>query len=107
MATIDPILDPDVQHRVLERQMQHFRDSLELLFKNFFPRGKMVGQIPETDKVRELSGLIVVHDRNVSVAVDANALPGDRERANDELLREEELSREILPRLEDAEPTTT
>lgn len=96
MATIDPLLDPDLQHRVLEGQIQHFRDSLALLFKNFFPRGRMVGQIPETDRPRELLSLMQVHDRNLSVASDPNQLPGDMTRANMDLLREEELKREVF-----------
>lgn len=91
--TIDPILDPEVGQRVLKKQIQHFRDSLELLFKNLLPRGYMVGQVPETDKVRELTNLIVEHDRNLSVASDPEELPGDRTMANNELLREEELKR--------------
>ena len=93
MTTIDPILDPDGQHDILKEQWQHCQDSIVLLFKNFFPRGKMVGQVPETDKVRELTALITVHDRNLSIATDPKQLPGDRTMANNELLREEELKR--------------
>ncbi len=96
MPVRDPILDPAVYNRVTEQAVQHYEDTLRLLIQNIFPRGYMAGQEPETDKLVELSQLISSHDHHLSVAADPNALPGDRMRANKELLREQELRNELF-----------
>lgn len=96
MITIDPLLNPEAQQRVLKASMQHFENSLELLFKNHFPEGHGVDEIPETDKLRELTDLMAHHDYYLSVAANPEELPWDRTRANDSLLREQELKNEVF-----------
>ena len=96
MAVREMILDPDVLNSILEPVIQHTRDGLRLVMGNIAPKGRFVTQEELRDKWAELAEKIFNHDQNLSVASDPNALPGDRIRANRELLREQELREELF-----------
>ena len=96
MAVRDLILDPDVLNSLLKPAIKHMEDGLRLLMQNIAPKGRFVTQEELRDKRAELAGLIFNHDQHLSVASDPNALPGDRTRANRELLREQELREELF-----------
>ena len=96
MDVLDPLLDPEVQNRIIELGRKHYEDTLRLLFKSVYPRGYMVGQEPYRDKRKKLLALMLEHDRNLAVASDPNATPGDQKRAQDALFEEEALKPEVF-----------
>ena len=93
---LDPLLDPEVQNKIIELGRKHYEDTLRLLFKNVFPRGYMVGQSQYRTKMEKLLALMLEHDRNLGVASDPNATAGDQKRAQDALFEEEALKPEVF-----------
>ena len=97
MASVrDPILDPEVQNEISEMAVKHHEDSVRLLFQNLWPNGYMAGDEQITDKIDKLMALMARHDENLSVVLDETALPGDQERAQQELFEEETLKNEMF-----------
>ena len=96
MGVREMLLDPDVLNSLVEPAVKHLEDTLRLLMENIAPKGRVVTQEELRDKRAELAEKIFNHDQHLSVASDPNALPGDRTRANRELLREQELREELF-----------
>lgn len=90
-AIVDPILSPDRQNRIIEMTVKHYEDSVRLLMKNLWPHGYTTGESPFQTKMEELLSLVLAHDQNLTVATDPAALAGDQARAQQGLLREQEL----------------
>ena len=97
MAVRAPLLGPERMNPLIELGAKEYVDSLRLLMQNLAPKGMIVGQEKERDPEERLKALMKVHDRNLSVAFDPKALPGDVVRAQTELFEELDLIKEIGP----------
>lgn len=98
MAIRDPVLDPDRWNRISQMAIKHHEDSVRLLMQNLFPNGYMAGDEDPAavDKMERLAGLMAEHDHYLDVILDPKALPGDQARANQGLIEEESLKRELF-----------
>lgn len=96
MVVREPIMAPERQNRITEMTVKHFEDSLRLIIQNLFPNGFMAGQEKELDTVKRLRTLMGTHDRNLTVILDPQSFPGDKQRSQAELFEEEELKREVF-----------
>ena len=97
MAVRAPLLGPERMNPLIELGAKEYVDSLRLLMQNLAPKGMIVGQEKERDPEERLKALMKVHDRNLSVAFDPKALPGDVVRAQTELFEELDLIKKIGP----------
>ena len=97
MSVSAPLLGPERMNPLIELGVKEYVDSLRLLMQNLAPKGMIVGQEKERDPEERLKALMKVHDRNLSVAFDPKALPGDVVRAQTELFEELDLIKEIGP----------
>ena len=97
MPIRDPILDANVGNRIIELMTKRFEDGLELILGNIYQRdGRMAGDEKITDKIDQFVYYANRHDENLSVVFDEQALPGDQERAQQELFEEDRLKDEIF-----------
>ena len=97
MAVRAPLLGPERMNPLIELGVKEFVDALRLGIQSVAPNGMIVGQEKERDPEERLKALMKVHDRNLSVAFDPNALPGDVVRAQTELFEELDLIKKIGP----------
>ena len=99
MATpvYDPLLDPDRLHELVRQVVEHGERVARMLMRSLAPKGRFIGQEKEKDKIVELVKLMAVHDTNLEVASgQVKGVPfGNMRRAQNSLLREEELKREF------------
>ena len=92
----NPLLSGVVQNEVREAAKQAYKDTLRLLFKNFWQAGHLGGELPPANKEQEWFTLVMNEPRNMQVALDETALAGDRQRAQAELIRRVRLESEIF-----------
>jgi len=95
MTVRDPVLDPERQNHIAREGIGHYKDSVRLLLTNLYPNGRIAGDEPYQSKMEELVALLQNHDFNLTMATQ-DPLDGNRARAQRELLREEQLRREVF-----------
>jgi len=94
---LDPFLDADELNKIVREALGSWRDLALLGAKNIFQRGgRMAGQEATHDKVGEMMALQAQQDQFWGILSDPNALEGDRVRAQQGLLRFEQLTAELF-----------
>lgn len=96
MTFVDPTLHWKNQNEVIASGAERFVSSVDLLFKNLYQGGFMAGQTPVKNPTQRYVMLVLEHDRNLEVAQDEGVYPGDRKRAQDALIQEEDLKQQLL-----------
>ena len=97
MPVSAPLLGPERMNPLIELGVKEFTDALRLGMQSLAPKGMIVGQERERDPKERMRALMKVHDRNLSVAFDREALPGHRVSAQMELFEELDLIKTIGP----------
>ena len=97
MAVRAPLLGPERMNPLIELGIKEYVGGVPFLLGSLAPKGMIVGQEKERDPKERLKALMKVHDRNLSVAFDPEALPGDVVRAQTELFEELDLIKTIGP----------
>ncbi len=107
MDYVDPTLHWKNQNEVVASSVRRFKSSMSLLFKNFYQGGYFAGQTPVRNPTQRYILLVMEHDRNVEVAANPDVFPGDRKRAQDALIQEEDLAKQLLEGLaNEPQPTS-
>ena len=94
---LDPFLDADELNKIVREALDAWRDLALLGARNIFQRGgRMAGQEAMHDKVGEMMALQAQQDQFWAMLGDPNTLEGDRTRAQQGLLRFEQLTKELF-----------
>ena len=97
MSELNPLLSADRQHELLRKALlETFPERLRQGVRNLMQSGNLLGTVPTRSRFDAYMQLRMRHEGYVQVALDPNAMPGDKFRAQQALQQEEELRQEIL-----------
>ena len=94
-VALNPLLSGITLNEITEQAIQVYKDTYRLLIRNAFQSGFVAGEAPPENREQEYFQLVMQYQRNVQVALDEAALPGDRIRAQDEIRRMIKLEQEM------------
>ncbi len=93
---IDPVLSADVMNEIADMATVHYEETVKMLMSNLFQGGLFAGQKEIENKMERLSVLMLEHDRNLTVATDMEASPGDAKMHQQALFEEQTLKQELF-----------
>ena len=91
----NPSLSAERINRLLEEQRTRLHDRLLFGAKQIMQSGYPLGRAGFATKIEQLQQLKMNHERNLQV-IQGNSWPGDKVRAQRELLEEDKLEREVF-----------
>ena len=92
---VDPILYYETQNEIAEMAVEHYKETVTLLFRNLYQNGLLAGQVM-LPKMQRLVELISQKDRNLDVATDKTVWVGDFKRAQAAIYELDKLGKELL-----------
>lgn len=96
VEVLDPTLGPEFLQEIFDEAVDELRDEARMYLRSMYPKGYAGWQKPETNKILRLVDIMLKHDKLLEIAADPNQLPGDRQRAQMEIMEGERLRQEIM-----------